>query len=99
MIPGVPGACVLQCVWHALLQRHRYDQEGGRLISLFRSCVAADGLEACVFKKKVWKPMWGGEGEATSPYYNRKPDTTTRSPILQLGLDLGKTRNHHITTS
>ena len=36
---------------------------------------------------------------ATSPYYNRKPDTTTRSPILQLGLDLGKTRNHHITTS
>ena len=35
----------------------------------------------------------------TSPYYNQNPDTATRSPILQLGLDLCKTRNHHSTTS
>ena len=48
-------------------------------------------------RTSVHKCVWGGG--ATSPYYNRKPDTTTRSPILQLGLDLGKTRNHHITTS
>ena len=27
---------------------------------------------------------------ASIPYYNRKPDTTTRNPILQLGLDCAK---------
>ena len=54
-------------------------------------------------KKRCGEGGGGGGGvggrRATSPYYNRKPDNTTRSPILQPGLDLGKTRNHRITTS
>ena len=56
-------------------------------------------LQHCL--KKDYSYVWCRcrRHPATSPYYNRKPDTTTRSPILQLGPDLLKTRNHHITTS
>ena len=38
-------------------------------------------------------------GTAISLYFIREPDTLTRSPILQLGLDLRKTRIHHIIIS
>ena len=36
---------------------------------------------------------------ASIPYYNRKPDTTTRNPILQLGLDCAKPAYHNQPTS